>query len=50
MAIETSSTISRITGTAVKPNETRTRNEISAMNPPIMKMSPCAKLIIPTMP
>jgi hypothetical protein len=50
IAIETSSTISRITGTKVRPIETRIRNEISAMKPPIMKMSPWAKLIMPTMP
>ena len=50
IAIETRSTIRRITGIAVRPNETSTRNEISAMKPPIMKMSPWAKLIMPTMP
>jgi len=38
------------TGIAVSPNETSTRNEISAMKPPIMKISPWAKLIMPTMP
>ena len=50
IAIDTSNTIKRIRGTAVSPNDTSTRNKISAMKPPIMKMSPWAKLIMPTMP
>ena len=39
-----------MSGTKVMPNETKIRKAISEMNPPIMKMSPWAKLIMPTMP
>ena len=46
----TSSTTKRISGTKGRPNDTRIRKLISAMKPPIMKMSPWAKLIMPTMP
>ncbi len=49
-AIDTSSTTSRITGTMVSPNDTSTRNVMRAIKPPIMKISPWAKLIMPTMP
>ncbi|MHC2315382.1 hypothetical protein ACVIHC_002428 [Bradyrhizobium diazoefficiens] len=50
IAIATSSTTSRITGIAVRPSEIRIRKVIRAMKPPIMKTSPWAKLIMPTMP
>ncbi len=50
VTIATSSTSSSSTGTAVMPNDTKIRKAISEMKPPIMKMSPWAKLIMPTMP
>ncbi|CKX40781.1 Uncharacterised protein [Mycobacterium tuberculosis] len=39
-----------MTGTVVRPIETRMRKVMRAIKPPIMKISPWAKLIMPTMP